>query len=92
MDEEVVGKLILESATAIPVREIPKKTIRKWISEDEEATKAFKAKKRRIRSSTRAFCSLLLDPTPFRGAIFLNKVGQKFCRLAERCGGYEGVD
>ena len=41
---EVDGKLVLEPATAIPVRDIPKKTIRKWISEDEAAMKAFKAK------------------------------------------------
>ena len=28
---EVDGKLVLEPATAIPVRDIPRKTIRKWI-------------------------------------------------------------
>ncbi len=39
---EVDGKLVLEPATAIPVRDIPKRTIRKWISEDEAALKAFK--------------------------------------------------
>lgn len=43
---EVDGKLVLEPATAIPVRDIPKKTIRKWISDDEAAMKAFKAKKK----------------------------------------------
>ena len=43
---EVGGKLVLEPATAIPVRDIPKKTIRKWISEDEAAMKAFEAKKK----------------------------------------------
>jgi len=44
--EEREGKLVLEPATAIPVRDIPKKTIRKWISEDEAAMKAFKSKKK----------------------------------------------
>jgi len=44
--EEVDGKLVLEPATAIPVRDIPKKTIRKWISEDEAAMKGFKTKKK----------------------------------------------
>ncbi|MBK1880243.1 hypothetical protein [Pelagicoccus mobilis] len=43
---EVDGKLVLEPATAIPVRDIPKKTIRKWIKEDEAAMEAFKAKKK----------------------------------------------
>lgn len=44
--EEIDGKLVLEPATAIPVRDIPKRTIRKWISEDETAMNAFRAKKK----------------------------------------------
>jgi len=44
--EEVDGKLVLDPATAVPVRDIPKKTIRKWIGEDEAAMKALKAKRK----------------------------------------------
>jgi bifunctional DNA-binding transcriptional regulator/antitoxin component of YhaV-PrlF toxin-antitoxin module len=44
---EVDGKLVLEPATAIPVRDIPEKTVRKWINEDEAAMKAFSAKKKK---------------------------------------------
>jgi bifunctional DNA-binding transcriptional regulator/antitoxin component of YhaV-PrlF toxin-antitoxin module len=33
--EEREGKLILEVATALPVRDIPKETIESWIAEDE---------------------------------------------------------
>lgn len=44
--EEIDGKLVLEPATAIPVRDIPKATIRQWISEDEAALKAYRAKKK----------------------------------------------
>lgn len=33
--EEHDGKLTLELATAIPVRDIPTKTIQNWIAEDE---------------------------------------------------------
>ena len=34
--EERNGKLILEIATAVPVRDIPERTIRGWIEEDEK--------------------------------------------------------
>lgn len=33
--EEREGKLVLEIATALPVRDIPKETIQAWIAEDE---------------------------------------------------------
>jgi bifunctional DNA-binding transcriptional regulator/antitoxin component of YhaV-PrlF toxin-antitoxin module len=42
--EEKNGKLILEVATAIPVRDIPESTIRGWIAEDEKAGEALRKK------------------------------------------------
>jgi bifunctional DNA-binding transcriptional regulator/antitoxin component of YhaV-PrlF toxin-antitoxin module len=45
--EEKDGKLILEPALAVPVRDIPKKTIRGWIEEDEKAMQTFARAKRR---------------------------------------------
>jgi len=33
--EEREGKLVMEVATALPVRDIPKETIQSWIAEDE---------------------------------------------------------
>ena len=40
--EERDGKLYLEPAAAVPVRDIPKATLRSWIKEDEAAMAAFK--------------------------------------------------
>ncbi len=46
--KEQDGKLVLEPATAVPVRDIPKATIQKWISEDAAAMKGFlKSEKRK---------------------------------------------
>lgn len=49
--EEKDGKLLLEPATAVPVRDLPEATIRGWIVEDEKAMAALKgvrkAKKRK---------------------------------------------
>lgn len=42
VDEEN-GKLTMEPATAVPVREIPESKIRSWIAEDESAMKHFNA-------------------------------------------------
>lgn len=42
--EERNGKLILEVATAVPVRDIPASTIRGWIAEDEKAGQALRKK------------------------------------------------
>lgn len=39
--EEQGGKLVLEAATALPVREIPESTLKKWICEDESGMDAF---------------------------------------------------
>jgi len=39
--EEQDGKLILQPATAVAVRDLPKATMKKWISEDEAAMKGF---------------------------------------------------
>jgi hypothetical protein len=38
--EEKDGKLIMELATAVPVRDIAKETLEDWIKEDESAAKA----------------------------------------------------
>jgi bifunctional DNA-binding transcriptional regulator/antitoxin component of YhaV-PrlF toxin-antitoxin module len=35
------GSLVLEPATAIPLRDIPESKIKKWISEDEQALESF---------------------------------------------------
>ena len=40
--EERDGKLYLEPAAAIPVRDIPQSTLRNWIKEDEAEMAAFK--------------------------------------------------
>lgn len=40
--EERDGKLYLEPAAAIPVRDIPEATLRTWIKEDEAAMASFK--------------------------------------------------
>lgn len=45
--EERDGKLYLEPAAAIPVRDIPKATLRSWIKEDEAEMSAFKRSKKR---------------------------------------------
>ena len=45
--EEREGKLYLEPATAVPVRDIPKATLRGWIKDDEAAMTAFKKSKKR---------------------------------------------
>ena len=42
--EEKNGKLVLEAATAIPVRDIPEATIRQWINEDEKAGETLRRK------------------------------------------------
>src|SRR5690606_7715994 len=41
--EERDGKLIMELAAAMPVRDIPKKTLQSWINEDEADGKALRA-------------------------------------------------
>jgi len=46
--EERGGKLYLEPAAAVPVRDIPEATLRRWIKADETEMAAFtKSKKRR---------------------------------------------
>lgn len=45
--EERDGKLYLEPAAAVPVRDIPKATLRGWIVDDEAAMTAFKKSKKR---------------------------------------------
>jgi len=45
--EERDGKLYLEPATAVPVRDIPKATLRGWIKDDEAAMAAFKKSAKR---------------------------------------------
>ena len=45
--EERDGKIYLEPAAAIPVRDIPKATLRSWIKDDEAAMSAFKKSKKR---------------------------------------------
>lgn len=40
--EERDGKLYLEPAAAVPVRDIPKATLRSWIEEDEAEMAAFR--------------------------------------------------
>lgn len=42
--EEKNGKLVLEVAAAVPVRDIPEATIRDWIAEDEKAGEALRRK------------------------------------------------
>lgn len=42
--EEHNGKLVMELAAAMPVRDIPKKILHAWISEDEADGKALRAK------------------------------------------------
>lgn len=45
--EEQDGKLVLEAATAVPVRDLPEDKIQQWIADDEAAMQAFsKAGKR----------------------------------------------
>ena len=43
--EERDGKLYLEPAAAVPVRDIPKATLRSWIKDDEAEMTAFKESK-----------------------------------------------
>jgi len=45
MIDEKDGLLVLEPATAVPLRDIPESKIRKWISEDEQAFDSFVKKK-----------------------------------------------
>jgi bifunctional DNA-binding transcriptional regulator/antitoxin component of YhaV-PrlF toxin-antitoxin module len=45
--EERDGKLYLEPAAAIPVRDIPKATLESWIAADEAEMTAFKKAKKR---------------------------------------------
>lgn len=45
--EERDGKLYLEPAAAIPVRDIPKATLRSWIKNDEAEMAAFRKTKKR---------------------------------------------
>lgn len=40
--EESNGKLVIEAAAAVPVRDIPLEEMRSWIAEDENAMKALK--------------------------------------------------
>ena len=40
--EEKDGRIILEPAATLPLRDIPKATIDSWVSEDEAAMEAFK--------------------------------------------------
>jgi bifunctional DNA-binding transcriptional regulator/antitoxin component of YhaV-PrlF toxin-antitoxin module len=40
--EEKDGRIILEPAATLPLRDIPKETIDSWVSEDEAAMEAFK--------------------------------------------------
>ena len=42
--EEKDGKLILEVAAAVPLRDIPESTIRNWIVEDEAAADGLRKK------------------------------------------------
>jgi bifunctional DNA-binding transcriptional regulator/antitoxin component of YhaV-PrlF toxin-antitoxin module len=37
--EESEGKLVLEAATAQPLRDLPASTLRQWIAEDEDAAR-----------------------------------------------------
>lgn len=46
--EERDGKLYLEPAAAVPVRDIPKATLRSWIEQDEAEMAAFKKTRRRL--------------------------------------------
>ena len=39
--EEKNGKIIMEAASVVPLRDIPKETIKGWVSEDEAAMEAF---------------------------------------------------
>lgn len=45
--EERDGKLYLEPAAAIPVRDIPKSKLQSWIKEDEKEMTAFRKTKQR---------------------------------------------
>jgi bifunctional DNA-binding transcriptional regulator/antitoxin component of YhaV-PrlF toxin-antitoxin module len=45
--EERDGKLYLEPAVAVPVRDIPKATLRGWIKQDEAEMAAFKKARKR---------------------------------------------
>ena len=45
--EEKDGKLIMELATAVPVRDIPKETIQDWIKEDESDGEAVRKSRKR---------------------------------------------
>ena len=38
------GRLVMEPATALPVRDIPENTLKAWIKEDEVAGKALRRK------------------------------------------------
>ena len=40
--EERDGRIILEPAVTLPLRDIPKETIDSWVAEDEAAMEAFK--------------------------------------------------
>jgi len=39
--EEKDGKIIMEAASVVPLRDIPKGTIKGWIADDEAAMEAF---------------------------------------------------
>ena len=45
--EERDGKLYIEPAAAIPVRDIPKSTLRSWIKEDEKEMTVFHSTQKR---------------------------------------------
>ena len=45
--EEKDGKLYLEPATAVPVRDLPEATIRGWIADDEKAMEVLNKGKRK---------------------------------------------
>ena len=45
--EERDGKLYMEPAAAIPVRDIPKSTLQSWIKEDEKEMTAFGSTQKR---------------------------------------------
>ena len=63
--EDRGGKLYLEPATAVPVRDIPKATLQGWIKDDETAMNAFKKSAKQVDLFLKipAFCCL---PAPLR--------------------------
>jgi len=64
--EERDGKLYLEPAAAVPVRDIPKATLRAWIKSDEAEMTAFKksAKRRKWIFSSIPACYYRPVPLP----------------------------